>query len=659
MKISFSKIQEWKYLVPLLFLLIIISRFLFLDADPSFVKRVSDISDEAVWGLDARTLALFDSWGRSEVHFGLDSAPLYTLLLKFIFEKLWISTFTLRLLAAISGCITAILLYLFVKKLTTRKQALLALALYGFGEAPFVYNRLGHIESSLTLFLFSMFIFWYLAEKHKSFFYISGLCYGTAFLIKFTALFFAPALFGYWLYEYLHQRWQWKNFFLFVLGAATPVMIYLTTFLIPNWNKLARSMLAHGNNNFFGAEFLQNSLKILGNNIFGLITVYLAFFLLVVYFLHKLSLLKKWTLTEIVEAMSPLEAISLCWILLGIIGALLSDLSDRRLTILFVPASILISHLISNWKDFSLKELSKNISAREFLFTHQRKEFFPSLFFFAPLFLPIFSLPYIHLRLLGENTLFFKYGSILLLFTFLLTVIFLYAINTRVVSPEKRKKLFKILLFQFLFFVLFDPFTVLLRHYTRHISIITSLMNYEVLSLAGLTFFFFIFCAGLTLFLYGKEEVIIKRKVITKTTVMYFFISVLIISEALFFPKFTVKEGTQLLQQTTEQDQIIFGEAMGLLYGTTHEFMYYSSPNNVKFSHLNKELFSLKPKYFVYARSFDGKDTVSSDNWLIFQEIKKNYRTQAHAEIKLYPYPFSDKYKIELEVYEIEYLEEE
>ena len=38
-----------KIFIILLFLVMLLLRLVYLDADPSFVKRVSDISDEGIW----------------------------------------------------------------------------------------------------------------------------------------------------------------------------------------------------------------------------------------------------------------------------------------------------------------------------------------------------------------------------------------------------------------------------------------------------------------------------------------------------------------------------------------------------------------------------------------------------------------------------------
>ncbi len=635
-----KKLFTSNYTILLLFLLIIFLRFYNLDADPSFTKRVSDISDEAIWGSDARTITLFNGWGNSEIHFGLDSAPLYTYLLKLIFENLGISLFTLRLLSAISGSLTAILLFFFVKKLATKSQAVLALALYGLGSAPFIYNRIGHIESTLTLFLFLMFIFWYLGKNTKGLYFLSGLCYGIAFLIKFTALFFAPALLGYWLYEYFQKRWRWNKLFYFAVGAAIPVAAYMIIFLIPNWSKLSESMLAHGNNNFFGAEVMQNSLKVLGNNIFGLPTVMILFVLMLIYFLYKLSTLQKLTMKDVSNSLTPLEAISLSWIVLGTAGALLSDLSDRRLTIMFVPVMMLVSHMILNWKDISVKELVQKISNSGFLPNKLSKIVFALIFL-----LPLFSLPYVLLRLLGENTTLFRYGSIAILISYLAGILLW--------NYFSKKMSYKILLFQFILFAVFTPFTVFLRHFTRHGAILISAMKYEKYLLMAGTASFFIVFAVITIIFYRKE-IPIKKRYCTFLVALYFIISFLLIAEVIFFPKFTTLEATDQLLNVTKPDNIIFGESVEIVYGTGLEHIYYS-PYNDRFGHLNQQIFSRHPRYFSYPIMFDGKDTLSSDYARLFEEIQKRYHITLRANMKLYPYPFSDKHKIELEVYEITY----
>lgn len=647
-----KKFWESNYFIAFLFILIIFLRFFHLDADPSFTKRVSDISDEAIWGLDARTIALFNSWGNSEIHLGLDSAPLYTYLMKLNFQYFGADLFTLRLLSAISGSLTAILLFFFVKKLTTKKQAILALALYGLGEAPLIYNRIGHIETTLTIFLFLMFILWQSAKENRWLYLLSGICYSLAFLVKFTALFFAPALVAYWLYEYLLKQWKWKRFFYFAVGAAIPIAGYLSFFLIPYWDQLAKSMIAHGNNNFFGAEVLQNSLKVLGNNIFGLPSVIILFTLLLIYLVYKLHSLPKFTLKEITNSLTPLEAISLCWIFAGIAGILLSDVSDRRFTIMFVPAIMLVSHLVVNFKEFSLKELSEKLSSSEF-----RPNFLSGILYFLAFLLPVFSLPYFQIRLLGESSPLFKIGGIAILLGYFLAAIGLYLLDKKIISAETRLKIHKLLLFQFLFFAFFDPFTVLIRHFTRHLSIPFSLLKSEKIILVASTLFFLLLFAVIAFLLYRKDVVRIKRKHGIVFILLYFVIGLALIIQIVFFPKYTVLEATQKLSEVIEPGNLVFGEAVENTYGTDLQYVYYL-PYNDNFGGLNKNLPSLQPKYYIYPKMFDGQPDYPENQKRLLEDLKSKYELKQLTTLDLYRYPFSNKYKVKLEVYEITYPQE-
>ncbi len=639
MTLSAAKILEWKYLVPILFLLILLSRLLYLDADPSFIKRVSDISDEAIWGLDARSIALTGEWPQGEVHFGLDSAPLYTLILTGIFKFFGSSLFTLRVLAALSGTLTAVIIYFFVKKLTSKKQALLALAFYAFGEAPFIYNRLGHIESTLALFLLLMFICFYQGNWIKSFIFLSGLCYGLAFLTKFTALFFAPAIVAYWFYEYYQKQWHWKKLVHFSLGAVLPIVVYFIFFLLPNWQRLSQSMLAHGNNNLFLTEAAKNLLKVLGNNLFAIPTVMILLIFALIYALYKLSSLSSFTLKQIIENLTPLEAISLSWIMLGTAGALLSDLSDRRFTIMLVPAAILASQLIIHFKGFSLKEIWIKTAS---------PQFFPSplskYFYFLLLLLPFFSLPYVSLRLLGENTAFFQYGGFIIFISYLGTAIILSC------APKVNHKL---LIYQFLFFAAFTPFTVLLRHFTRHLAVVFSLTQYEKFFFFLYTAFFFLVFLVIAFILYRREKQTLTPKPVALLTGVYFAISFLVISQVMLFPQFTTLQAAKQLSQVTIPGSLVFGEAMEVIYGTDLNFIFYL-PYNDKFSQLNKNIFSLKPRYFVYSPIFDGLPPPLYHQRL-FEEIKEKYSLTLLSEMELYPYPLSQKHKIKLQVYEIKY----
>jgi 4-amino-4-deoxy-L-arabinose transferase-like glycosyltransferase len=649
-KLFQSKLFQSRYIILAIFLLIFFVRFAHLDADPSFVKRISDISDETVWGLDARNAILFDDWFIGDLHVGLDSAPLYMYLLFLFFKILGPSLFALRLLPAISGFLTAVVLYFFVKNLADRRQALLALCLFGFGNIVVVYNRLGHLESTLALFLLAFFVCWYYGAKYKSLFVLAGICYSLAILIKFSAILFFPALIIYWLFERHKKLLSWGNLFnkliLFCVGAIIPILLYLYLFLIPYWNQISESLITHGQNNFFGLTFALNSFKILGNNLFGLPTFVLMFFLLVLYMIWKLNQMEKFTLVELVDKSTISEGIALSWIIGGLIGILISDVSDRRFTIMFVPAVMLIAFMLFHWKDFSLTEFFRKISLPDY-----QPSILSKLFYYILIFFPVFSLPYLVLRLMGKNSVIFQQGSLAVLIVYILTVILFFFIDG-LASEKSRKWLPKFLFFQFVFFLIFDPLTTLIRHFSKHFSIIFSTMAHEKSLVIEVTAIVLVIMMVIFSFLLINKNLFMRKPI--SITVIYFLLSLLLVGNVILAPNFTIMDGVNQLNEKTVPGSFIMGAAgEELLYGTTLLYLKYE-PTHRAFHSLNTNIWDYKPRYYVDGRIFDGRKEVITPEIKIFKDVKSRYEINKIGTIPLYRYPFTQKYKAEFDLYALE-----
>ncbi len=643
---------ESKYGVAALFLLLILSRFLFLDADPSFVKRVSDISDEAIWGLDARAIALFDSWPLGEVHFGLDSAPLHTLMMVGVFKLRGTSLFSLRFLAALSGVITGVVLFFFLRKIHSKRMAVLGLLFYTLGEAPFIYNRIGHIESTLTLFLLLVMISWYYGTRWKGWHAVSGILYAAAVLVKFTALFFLPALVLYWLYEWKKESLTLTQgaarLFPFVLGGLIPTIWYFVGFLIPNWPYLAKSMLLHGDNNFWGTTFLMNGLRVLGNNLFGIPTIVILLLLLLMYGLWKVHTLEAFTFSQLVASLTPLEAMAISWIFGGTLGVLFSDVSDRRFTIMFVPAIMLVSFMLVHWKTVSWKELISNLSKPEFLSGWGARTSW-----YALVLLPVFSLPFFTLRTIAKDSGLFHRVGLGIALGYFAFILFSSVVDGRIREPMLRRNWFTFFMIQAMFFLLFDPLTILVRHWSRHGAIVFSLVSSErTIVAAGIMVVFLLLAAGFIWIWRWKEPFLIVNSHLFFIVALYFLISSLVIGNVLLSPQFSTEDAIQELKAVVEPRDVVLGEVPELLWGTELQYIYYF-PYHKNFAELNQEVWSYNPQYFVYAKVFDGQPDFPPDHRRLYQDIQTTHELQLVKEVPLYRYPLTDAYKVQLQVYKI------
>ncbi len=649
---AWKRFSGSKFFILLIFALIFLVRFIHLDADPSFVKRLSDIADETVWGLDARNAILFGDWFIGDLHVGLDSAPLYMYFLYLFFKLFGPSLLVLRLLPALSGFLTAVLLYFFVRKLTNNKQALLTLCLFGFSHVVVVYNRLGHLESTLALFLLAVFILWFYGKKHWSLFFFSGIFYGLAVLIKASALLFFPALFFYWFFEWKKEQLKFGNLFrkmiYFFWGAIIPILLHLYLFLVPYWSQISESLLNHGQNNFFGLTFPLNAFKVLGNNLFGLPTFTLLFFFFIFYLLWKLNRLEKLSVLEIIRDSTPLEFLALSWLFGGLVGILISDVSDRRFTIMFVPLAILIAQLVAHFQEFSLRELASKISLNSFRPTLSAK-----FFYFLFLLLPAFSLPYLILRVMGKDSLLFKQGSIIILVGYAITILFLFLVEKAVVNHEQKVLLNKFLLFQFVFFLIFDPATTLVRHFSRHFSIIFSVITLEKVIIVGATATVFFLLLASFLLKWRDEHLGLRKSLLRSGLIAYFTISGILIGNIVFFPDFTIIDGVKELAERTGPGNLVMGAAVEeLLYGTDLLYLKYEPTHRIFYS-VNKDIWNYQPRYYMYAKVFDGQDHNIAAEEVVFEEVKARYDLALLGVWKLYRYPLTSKYKAEFELYEL------
>ncbi len=647
-----ERLSESRFLILLIFALIFLVRFIYLDADPSFVKRLSDIADETVWGLDARNALLFGDWFIGDLHVGLDSAPLYMYLLYLFFKLFGPALLVLRLLPALSGFSTAVLLYFFVRKLTDHKQALLTLCLFGFGNVVVVYHRLGHLESTLTLFLLAVFVLWFYGKKHWSLYFLSGIFYGLAVLIKASALLFFPALLFYWFFEWKKEQLKLgdllKKMVYFSLGAIVPILLYLYLFLIPHWSKISGSLWSHGKNNFFGFTLPLNAFKVLGNNLFGLPTFTLLFFLFIFYLLWKLNRLEKLSVTELIGDSTPVEFLALSWLWGGLAGILISDISDRRFTIMFVPLVILIAHLVAHFQEFSLRELVSKISLNSFRPTWSSK-----FFYFLFLLLPAFSLPYLILRLMGKDSLLFKQGSIIILVGYAVTISFLFFIEKAVVNQERKVFLNKFLLFQFVFFLLFGPAITLIRHFSRHFSIIFSVIAQEKVIIVGATATVFSLLLVFFLLKWKDKNLWLRKSLLRSGLIAYFTISGILVGNIVFFPDFTIMDGVKELAGRAVPGSMVMGAAVEeLLYGTDLLYLKYEPTHRIFYS-VNKDIWNYQPRYYLYAKVFDGHEHNIAAEEVVFEEVKARYDLTLLGVWKLYRYPLTSKYKAEFELYEL------
>ena len=130
--------------------------------------------------------------------------------------------------------------------------------------------------------------------------------------------------------------------------------------------------------------------------------------------------------------------------------------------------------------------------------------------------------------------------------------------------------------------------------------------------------------------------------------------SLILIGNSIIFPNLSTVNGSQYLKELTSANPngFILGEgAEELIYGTGLLSFYYQ-PFHKKYSIFNRNIEDYNPKYFAYPVVYDGIRDKKSEE-MIFEKVKSVWDVQLLGEIKLYKYPFVDKYKVTVQIYEL------
>jgi len=117
---------------------------------------------------------------------------------------LGINEFSLRLVAAIFGTLTVILVFFLAKRWYTTKEAILASTLIAILPLHVIFSRFAFVDVVATFFIvFAI----YLVEQKKHF-VLSGIVFGMAFLTKYSTLLLWLL---YWAYIFSHKLFEDKK----------------------------------------------------------------------------------------------------------------------------------------------------------------------------------------------------------------------------------------------------------------------------------------------------------------------------------------------------------------------------------------------------------------------------------------------------------------
>jgi len=207
-----------------LIVLLALSRFLFPEADPAWWKSTDDIHDEAWWAENVRRMLLGEPWPGDAFARAWAVGPLTAVWHWMSFKLFGINYFSLRLIALVPSTLS-ILLILF-KKIpgfddNKRYQAAILLAVL---PAFWSLSRLGHIEAMLS-FLLLLIVYLSYSIKRTHWFLI-GFLMLIGILFKFSFVYFACALFTWFIIRGIHLKKILVAMSVFVLGGCLCYIIY-------------------------------------------------------------------------------------------------------------------------------------------------------------------------------------------------------------------------------------------------------------------------------------------------------------------------------------------------------------------------------------------------------------------------------------------------
>ncbi|GEM_PF-5502732 len=616
-----------------LFLLLLTLRLIYLDADPSFVKRVSDIGDEGIWVHNARTLFLFNDLTPDDATQSLSVSPLNTLLMIPSFHFLGVNTFAARLPSALAGWFTLLIIYFFIKKAWDNKAAFIGLLILGFNETFLVYNKIALGLSLELMFLLLSFFLWYKGREKKYWYLFAGISFSLAILSKLSAYYSALIFLVIWLLELYRKETTFSQIFLFGIGITLPLIPY-GLFLYTNWGILSTNFLVLMKYYNSSGIVIFNFFRVFANNLFGLPGVFFLIIFSTIYFCTENKFKK-------IRTMDKLELMACCWLLMGLVLLIaLSDLSDRRFFGLLIPMTLLSTKMFIDQKSIDLnnKEQSQNHPTN-----YWGKNAVSSLLFSYPF--TAFIVSGLSLSLCSpinicNNKQIYMLGLFMIIFSIAMLILRY--------TKDKIHKYFRILFIQsgiFLFILL--PFSTLTRHFSRHFAILSSTLNQEtiyiitIMIISIILFLIYHLCS-----LYIPRLVQIKSSDLRIMMIIYLIISSIFISITFIAPSFSAKENSQSLIPLIGKNKTSGFLVQALAFDASYlPILIYKEGS---FKEVNYQYNMSNIKYIFKREVIDGKPAAEPDDLVSFYEdshfIKKMY---------LYPYPFTNKYKIIVSIYEV------
>lgn len=222
-----------KPLAWVLLLFFVLLRFGQLESDPSFLKAISDIDDEAWWAAPALHYLKTGSWLINEQSGGFLLAPAYSYLLLCWFKIAGQTTLSIRILHLLFLLLSCIGIYRYLGKKYPHRIWILALFLSNFFF--FDFSRIGFPENvQISILIWSLLAFRSWIQNPNPIQSVTlGALLSLLILLKVSILWFLPAFaFASWMFRPVKQSIPGSAF---VYLSALPICLFALYFFGLYW----------------------------------------------------------------------------------------------------------------------------------------------------------------------------------------------------------------------------------------------------------------------------------------------------------------------------------------------------------------------------------------------------------------------------------------
>jgi len=222
-----------------------------LDADPSALISRDFITDEGQWAHNVRNELAYGQWQLDGYNPAPYSAFLYHQLLRIVASTFGLSLITLRMLSVLFGWLTVVAVFVWVRRETNMRTAMVATTFLSLSNLHVMYSRTGFVESTMVFFLVLMLWLWSLRQKHNTFAFLAGAALGLMLLVKVTAIYIIPGIALWAAAEAIRKTTTKRAALMFLCGASVVGAGYTIGFVAPNFHDWLAYNLSAGLDNEF------------------------------------------------------------------------------------------------------------------------------------------------------------------------------------------------------------------------------------------------------------------------------------------------------------------------------------------------------------------------------------------------------------------------